>query len=59
MITGDNFDSLVKKKIGKKVPPPKNMRAKGRPRDAIEVSIGNYKILFVIFILSKNLIKIY
>jgi len=47
LITGDNFDSLVKKKIGKKVPPPKNMRVKGRARDAIEVSVGNYKILFV------------
>ena len=47
LITADNFSALEKKKVGKKVPPPKNMRARGRQKDALEVIFGKYKIIFV------------
>ena len=44
LVTVDNFKTI---KVGKPADKPKNLRAKGRQRDARMVDVGNYKLWFV------------
>ena len=43
LVTVDNFKTI---KVGKPADKPKNLRAKGRQRDARMVDVGNYKLWF-------------